>query len=243
MTVHRLIFRWDFGLNTKIFDHPGEIMEAIEATNERRWTEIRDSPAKRSFGVRFTSPDGKLHRSLTFEPINVVFNLEWLAGVPVQRLENDADFSDHCALLDRIKEVARISKLSRSGIRFFYLNKLGSKENLLRSFSNNGCKELTSVVERHAGAARDIGIQVDGTHEDGVLYHFRCGPFFEDEKGKYFSEIDDVINSDFDRNFISDADFYEMDFMPSVSAKSWATPLIVRFGELIRDTEKLVSKE
>lgn len=259
MLVHRVIYRWDFDFSVEILDRPGAVMKALKHSDAARWQNVKDNQPKRTVALSYLSPSEETLRTIEFAPTHAVFSIEWAKGIPVKRLDSNSELADLFQHMDSIKEVAKLRRISRSGIRFFYLSAVGQSSPtlpleevvpvegsaqqaqtavipspLLGQFMRASFGPIAEVVAQRAGKINDAMAVFEGMADDRLSYSVRTGPYAMNERGKFFEKVKPDLA---DMDFICDADFYESSFELAVSAKSWCRPIFTRFVALTADLE------
>jgi hypothetical protein len=241
MPICRFIFRLDFKANFDIIDSPGKILRFLsdlKKGDESFFPDLLEDGQKRLITGRYISKDKKKLYNFTVEPISIHSGMETVEGVDIEKLENNDILINLVKTTNKLRKEFHIADLVRCGFRMIFFDNIGdSVENVTlaikKMLNNNFIQEFTSNV----GNIEDIGIALDGTHEDETKFHFKCGPYYKDEaqKKQYLSLSASAIDKDQKFNFIADLDFYEENFSlaEAVSFQKWLQPVISRANNSI----------
>ncbi|WP_426801970.1 hypothetical protein [Xanthomonas campestris] len=229
-------------------DRPGAVYGEL---GPDEWPSLHEN-SRHTFSVRLLDEDERRFRTISFAPTFMAFSVEWIRGVEAQRLAENADFLRLLKAFDSIKAIAKIRDVKRAGLRIYEFDRLGAKEThsnaddesedtphkLLNQFiEQSGGTPISASITRHAGQSFDVMWRQVGRHEDGTRYMVSAGPFRDDEKSKYFEELHKNWDESLNCDFVADSDFSDHDFESTVSAKSWATPLIDRYAKMISEVK------
>lgn len=248
MPICRLIFRLDFKVNFEIIEHAGTIMqtlwEAFEKENPKN-LELRENKNNRTVTIRFVSESGDFMRHLNVEPTSIHGAFESIEGVEIDKLLNDTKgFMFLTKLASRLCEKLHVENIIRSGLRLFYLNKLGKQNHdIVRAYQKMFNPEMIGKLENELGTIQDYALILDGAADDGVHYHFSTGPYRAEEAQKFFYEIANAFKEQTDYDMICDVDLYENNF--SLSNRPLANlyrPIIAKAKHIIETLESQIIK-
>ena len=241
MPICRFIFRLDFKVNFDIIDSPGKILRLLsdlKKGNEPLFLDLSEDGQKRLITGRYISREKKKSYNFTVEPISIHGGMEAVEGVDIEKLEDNDILINLVKTTNKLRKEYHIADLVRCGFRMIFFDNIGdSVENVTlaikKMLNNNFIQEFTSNI----GNIEDIAIALDGTHEDAIKFHFRCGPYHKDEaqKKQYLSLFASTIDKDQEFNFIADLDFYEENFSlaEAVSFQKWLQPVISKANNSI----------
>lgn len=248
MPVCRLIFRLDFKLNYDIVGAPEKVMRIINESAGSFWSDLGENIKGRLITARNESEENRWGRNITVSPNTISGFFEKHEGFAIEDIENDEIFLNFVKIINRLRGQFRINDLQRCGLRFFYFSKIASEENAVnQAFQRMLDNTLLEEVISSLGEIQDIGIHLEGSHEDKIKYHVNCGTYFKGEAEKkgyleYFANKFDQVK-EFD--FICDIDLYEDSFFLSEMASyaKWCNPLINKARKFINLGELLLSKK
>jgi len=227
MPICRIIFRLDFVKPIyQIIDSPGQLMKIIDTTWQKDTIEIGENYSKRLVSSRYMSKENQEGIIFNVDPKNINFSFE-----------KNVIYSKVIKCTNEIRRSFDINEIKRAGLRVFYFDTLSHNTKLC--FLNTIDKCFTSKIQTSLGAIEDLGISFDGTHDDGIKYHYQTGPYFEREATKYLQYFPGLFNSNNNYNIVSDFDLYEENFelTATVSIVKWIQSLI----EKIKNTTELIN--
>lgn len=247
MRVHRLIFRMDFlRPNFHIIDAPGAVMKILsEMGDDKYWPEFKDSTANRVISVTARDEKNGIFRQFSVEPTAMHLLFESAKGTSFTSLLEDNQVATLFKGVDSFCDFFNVSALSRAGIRFIALDNIPTKQaSLLSTTASLVDSSLLGSVKSILGDPTDLGIAIDGEGSDKLGYHFRLGPYAANEAKKYFSPDTekDLSAAGDSSNFVSDIDFFELNFSMTVRASKWCKVPIDKAQKILGSVPGLLSK-
>jgi hypothetical protein len=248
MPVCRLIFRLDFKVNFEIIERSGTVMQILWDAFEKenpKGSELRENKNNRTVTVRFVSENGNFMKHLNVEPTSINGEFKSIEGVEINKLLNNTKgFVFLTKLAGQLCERFQIDRIIRSGLRLFYLNKLGKQDgDIVRAYQKIFNTEVIDNFENKLGTVQDYAIVLDGASEDGVYYHFSTGPYRAEEAQKFFHEIANKFSEQADYDMICDLDLYENNFsLSNRSLSNLYRPIIAKAQNAIETLESEITK-
>lgn len=182
---------------------------------------------------------------MTVEPTSIHGSFESLEGVDIESFAETEIFRKLIKLTNKLRQEFDIHDIIRSGFRFYYLDNLAdSPEKVNKAFTKIINDKLSGGLESTVGTIKDSGFSFDGEHNDKIKYHFRCGPYFRGEAGKYFKYISQKIDESSVKDLIVDLDCYEEKFNLSrdVSFKKWCNPILSKANSTFNIINELMKE-
>ncbi|MDX5333500.1 MAG: hypothetical protein LPK58_05585 [Gammaproteobacteria bacterium] len=245
MSIHRVIFRFDFKANFEIVDRPGEIMRILDDVSDGFWDELREaSQNRRIMAVYKKAERERVARFIAVEPTAIYGVMESMAGWPLEDLEANRveSFRVLLRLVTKLFERFQITDLSRAGLRLIHLGTPLDRIERLRSvFRQKVATEVSSHIEKNLGEIADFGFGFEGMNEDKIHYRVSFGPYLDQESQKWFQEFGADFTAEGDPNLIFDLDLFEHDIsLPSGSAARWMRPLFARAKASLHSIEAYI---
>lgn len=247
MPVCRVVFSLDFNINYEIINAPGKVMELLNESVDNFWSTLGENPTGRRITAINESEEQRWGRNFSVRPNRIGASFEKHEGISIKNIANDDVFHKLVKITNKVREQFHIKNLQRCGLRLFYFAKLGSKKDEVKqAFQKMLDKPLVDGILPCLGEIQDIGIVVDGVHEDKIKYHFRCGPYFKGEadKKKYLQYFGDKFDQTENFDMVCDIDLYEHSFSLTemVSFAKWCNPLLNKAQKFINLFESLLLK-
>ena len=195
MSLCRLVFRADYKPSYRFIDNQGKAMELLSETYKDFWNNIKESPElRRLTGEYISKEDGVAHsRILTFEPTALYGTLEFVPGIELSKLVENAAFKNINKLVQQFVHEFNITRFERIGFRVFLFTTI-DLENETDTDSSNSVHvkfrdcfkpSIISTVEEDLGEIDDYMVSFDGQAEDALKYHFKAGPHRSNESKRY----------------------------------------------------------
>lgn len=240
MPVCKLIFRVDYPPCFEVLDRAGALMRVISEVGGDMIADLKEAQPQRMVWGETTEPT--IYRQIQVTPTNLNFTVESSDGMDLRKLEADPSVDRLFRVAHAILTQFKISKLSRVGIRFWYLGRLG-KTFSKKQFGSRIDSSIVGSVSEHLGRPEDFGLAFEGLRDDKIRYSVRLGPYQHNEGRKYFAAVAEEISRREGDNFIVDLDQSEEDFALHVSPVKWVGPLLKVADTWVGDLSKLLAGE
>ncbi len=245
MPVCKIIFRLDLRrLNFDIMDNPGRVLRLMHELGENFWSDFRDASQDRALTAIFRNKSQSQFRRLNVGVKNLYFVIEEAQGIELAKLELNESYLTIFKGIQALHEEFHLNELSRAGLRLIYLGSIaGNAPDLRPTFKQLIDGSLVEKVQSLLGQPADYGINVDGSDGDKILYHFKIGPYQQEEGRRHFNETHEQVRQQQTGNFICDLDLYEENFALKGTTRpiNWTRPLVIKAQKLIKGVEELIS--
>jgi hypothetical protein len=232
MPLHRLLHRLDYSFNEIICDRPGFIINNMMEASDQRIPEVKDAAANRMLVADVTTEDNDVRWRVQVTPLNAYIGIEWKAPREIGNILKDPEVSAAFDVLTKVFEIAQIDLVARAGLRLFSFETINEGEPLQNALGKLE-RQIVSNVEKFGGKISDLGINFDGSSEDGIKFSVRHGPYFEAEQNRYFDLLKENWEVGKRYNFIADVDFAQANFrMKGQGPYKWSRSLLEKAKNL-----------
>jgi hypothetical protein len=243
MPVCRLIFQINYKGNFDIIEKPGQVMRVLNDTDTGFWHNLGENVNIRTVNGNSKIEEEKHFRELSVSPNTIRSAIEHHQGIEINDLPTHDTIRKIIKITNALRKEFNIDELVRFGIRFFYFANLGlGQERIASIFNKLFDAPIVDAISNKLGSIDDSGIAFDGTHEDQVKYHFKCGPYFSKEASKYLKQFVSSFEKETEYDMVFDIDLYENNFNlnKDVSIIKWIEPALIKMNDIIEDTKRII---
>lgn len=239
MSVHRVIYRLDFEPNFDIIDSTGQILRLIKESGDgKHWPDLGEIPDRHSVSGRNSSKEDGWWTSITIEPAALIGEFESLEGISVEQVEKSKFIHRLFKITNTLRKTFHIDTFKRVGFRLFLFEEtLADRATVLTAFQSFVDKKFSETLIETLGGYTDLGIALNGQHEDGLQYKLKCGPYADGELKNYLSNIH-RMNLDTERIAVKetnltltlDIDLYEQNvhLSETTNFSKWCYPVLIK---------------
>ena len=239
MSVHRVIYRLDFEPNFDIIDSTGQILRLIKETGDGKyWPDLGEIPERHSVSGRNLSKEEGWWMSITIEPTALIGEFESLDGISVEQVEKSQFINKLFKITNALRKKFQIDTFKRIGFRLvLFEDTQADRAAVLTAFQAFIDEDLSGSLVETLGGYTDLGIALDGQHEDGLQYKLKCGPYAEGELKNYLPNIhrmnlgaERLAAKETDLTITLDIDLYEQNahLSETTNFRKWCYPVLVK---------------
>lgn len=252
MPVHRVIYRLDFEPVFDIIDSAGKILRLLkEAGKGEHWPDLGEIPDRHSVSGRNSSKKEGWWTSISLEPTALIGEFETLDGLHVEQIEKSKFIARLFSMTNMFRKEFRINTFKRIGFRIILFEKAATdRESVKNAFQSLLDKNFSDNLVKTLGGYTDIGIALDGQHDDGLFYKLKCGPYGEREFKNYLPNLQRIADAEKMEDkadhlaLTMDIDMYEKNthLSDTMHFKKWCYPVLAKNTKVIDTVSQAIMK-
>ncbi len=232
--VIKLLWRLDYNVAFGLLDKRGIVLRTLLTEVESYWQHAGTGPLPDSLVASYIGESEARNISVELNSCNG--SIEWPLGQDLDRVLSADSFRQLSKILGKILNLCDINAVARAGLRLILVERIAPDATGREAFSRETSNFYVRSVENSIGRVTDIGIVLEGQHEDGVGYKLQFGPTAKKNIAQNLTTPhDDEATGLLSHELFFDIDLYENNFsFREHTLHKWAITKVDKISELMK---------